>query len=246
MRLHRFIGEYEFDMQPTGITAFDNVLRTIEISEPRMVTQIRSVLKLKVGEEIILCDGKGTDARARITAIKARAVEAEVQEISKNETESSIACILWVSVLKKDSFEWVVQKATEVGVTHVFPLITKRTVKTALSFSRLFTIAREAAEQSGRGRVPTIFEPLAFEQAIHDAKQQGPIVFCDPSGSEQISHLRLGKEKIINIFIGPEGGWDPYEIDRARISGASIVSLGRTTLRAETAAVVASYVVVSF
>ncbi len=238
MRINRFIGDFDFDSVES-----DKIIRAVELSDQRIVHQIRSVLRLKVGDELILCDGKGLDARARITRINAKTIDARVEEFLKNQSESSIVCILYCAVLKKDSFEWVAQKSTEVGVSHIFPVITKRTVKSSLSLTRLCAIMREAAEQSGQGRIPIITEPISFEKAIEEAPKRGIALFCDKSGSEQIASFRLGKERPAHIFIGPEGGWDPYEIDRARLSGAHIVNLGKTILRAETAAVVAAYTV---
>jgi 16S rRNA (uracil1498-N3)-methyltransferase len=245
MRLHRFIVDYDLSTEPTGISAFDATLRVIDIKDQRIVRQIKTVLRLKKGDEVVLCDGKGTDARARLTAIKARAIQVSLESTAPNITDPPCACMVWCAILKKDSFEWVVQKCTEVGVTHIFPVITKRTVKTAIAGQRLDLIAREAAEQSGRGRVPIVAEPLQFEESISMAKKQGRIVFCDHSGDKTLTSMSFQKEKIVSVFIGPEGGWDPYEVDRARMSGAHIVNLGKTTLRAETAAVVASFLAVN-
>lgn len=245
MRLHRFIIFDDFEKRFTGLPVIDEVLRTIDITDQRVVRQVHSVLRLKLGDEFILCDKEGREAHVRIAKISARTLHVRIDSIVQNQIKSDRACILYCAVLKKDSFEWVVQKCTEVGVSHIFPIITKRTVKLSVSLTRLEAIAIEAAEQSGRGFVPLIVEPQTFENAISEAKKKGTIIFCDPSGEVPITQARISKEKIVNIFIGPEGGWDPYELDRARISGAQIVSLGKTILRAETAAIVASYMAVN-
>lgn len=237
MRLHRFILDYG--------QAQEELSRTIHITDSRIIHQIRSVLRLKAGDQLVLCDGNGTDACMRITAIKAKAVEVCIESLSKNMFESSIASILYCAILKKDSFEWVVQKCTEVGITHIVPVLTQRTVKNSLSLTRLRSIAQEAAEQSGRGKVPLIAEPLPLKHAMNKALKSGAAYFFDPSGDEQAKNSFARREKGVSIFIGPEGGWDPYELDYARVSGARIMRLGKTILRAETAAIIASYVLIN-
>jgi 16S rRNA (uracil1498-N3)-methyltransferase len=233
MRRHRFIGP--FDLTQTSLRLF----------ETELVRQVSLVLKLKPGEEIVLCDGKGKEAVVRLTTVEKKEVTGEVVERMKNTNEPTRHVVLYCAVLKRENFELVVQKATEVGVAEIVPLITRRTVKTGLKLERLRQIAKEAAEQSGRGVVPVVHEAIGFEEAIEQAKKLDQVFFLDMNGS--VIPLKTGiqpKQKAIGLFVGPEGGWDPDEVAQAKRAGFTSASLGKLVLRAETAAVVGSYLLI--
>lgn len=125
MKSHRFIGDFDFKKH------------FAEISEKEFVNQIRNVLKLRKGEKIILADGKLKEAAAEIKDIKKNSVELEISEITENKNESSVRGILYCSILKKQNFEFVVQKATEAGIKEIFPVISDRIVKTNVNLERL-------------------------------------------------------------------------------------------------------------
>ena len=129
--------------------------------------QIRDVLKMEAGEVVDLMDGQGMEARAKIISTDG-AVEVEIDSLRHNQSEPTIKVILYCAVLKKENFELVVQKATEVGASEIVPIISERTIKTGLKRDRLQKIVNEAAEQSGRGVVPTIHEAMTFKQALID------------------------------------------------------------------------------
>ncbi len=226
MKIHRFIGNFKL--------AEGNLV----ISEEEMIHQIWDVLKLRPGEEIVLCDGQGMEARGVIGERTERGVIVSVGAITKNEAEPAHAVALYCAVLKKENFELVCQKATEAGVTEIIPLVTERTVKQGLRSDRLEKIICEAAEQSGRGVVPRLAEPMTLEAALADAKRFTEICFFDPSGKEMVIK---GIQSDIALFIGPEGGWSPREIEVAREANIDIVSFGPRILRGETAAVVATF-----
>ncbi|MBI5153544.1 MAG: RNA methyltransferase [Parcubacteria group bacterium] len=148
--------------------------------------------------------------------------------------------MLYCSILKRENFEWVAQKATEIGVGEIVPLVTQHTVKLELKEGRLKKIVQEAAEQSGRSVLPKLQIPMGFEQAVHEAKLNGTTLFFDVSGKEFDKKMIKDSEKV-NIFIGPEGGWNEGEIEIAQKNKFIFVNLGKLTLRAETAAVVGTY-----
>ncbi len=162
-------------------------------------------------------------------------------------TESSVRAVLYCAMLKRENFELVVQKATECGVAEIVPIVTARTVKLGLKIDRLQKIAREAAEQSGRGIVPEIFDPMSLKESIVHAKQNNANILFEPSGSHFLGTLvpfRLDATKVAmnrGLFIGPEGGWTDDEVDQMRGAGYHVVSLGPRVLRAETAAIVAVF-----
>lgn len=227
MKIHRFI------------THFDGHERNIRIYEKEVFSQMKNVLKLKEGEKIILSDGKLNEALCEIKIIGKDFIEVAVEKFYKNENEPWADVVLYCSVLKKENLELVVQKATEIGVKEIMPIITKRTVKLNLKKDRLEKIIKEASEQSGRGMIPILHEVADFNMAIKRAAINDVNFFFDSSG-KNIKDV-LSKKQRIGIFIGPEGGWDEEELQLARENNFKITSLGKLTLRGETAAIVASY-----
>lgn len=227
MKIHRFILEIDINQ------------KHISINDEEFVNQIRNVLRFKKDDQIILCDGKGSEATAIITSAGKDAVEVEISSIVKNENEPEKHVVLYCAILKKENFELVIQKAVEVGVKEIVPLLTKRTVKLDLKYDRLQKIIKEAAEQSGRGVVPTLHQAQELEAALQNAKNNSANFFFDQSG--EVLKKPEDSHKSIGIFIGPEGGWEDSEIELAKKHQCKIVTLGNLTLRAETAAIVASF-----
>lgn len=224
MKLHRFIGPY--DLRFSEIVLEDEAAR-----------QMSQVLKLRQGEQVVLCDGQGMQATYTIAEISKRLVGlARIGEPDVVPTEPRHVVTLYAAILKRENFEWLVQKATECGIYRVVPLLTRRTVKQGIKIERLREIAREASEQSGRGRVPEIVEPMPFVDALAAATELGSTYFFDIGGKRYTG----GGEKC-SLFVGPEGGWDPEERAMAIESRAMIADLGARVLRAETAATVAVY-----
>lgn len=224
MRIHRFIGPY-------------NLLYTEAVLEDEAARQMSAVLKLKAGERVVLCDGHSRQAMYQISDIsKGRVDLIRVAEPEIVPTETRHIVTLYAAILKRENFEWLVQKSTECGIHAIVPILTRRTIKQGIKIERLRDIAREAAEQSGRGRVPEIYEPLSFEEAIRQAIQQGSTYFFDIGGKRYI-----GAGERCSLFIGPEGGWDPEERAMAIELRAMIADLGPRVLRAETAGTVASF-----
>jgi 16S rRNA (uracil1498-N3)-methyltransferase len=212
----------------------------IRLDDPEFFNQAHNVLHLRNGEEVILFNGDGSEVVAKITGYGKNSVSLEVVKVFKNMNEPEKHVVLYCAILKKENFELVVQKAVEVGVKEMIPIISKRTVKLNLRMDRLERIAREAAEQSGRPRVPKIHELMEWDEAVEHSKQNEANFLFHLDGPEFSGH---DKNKA-GIWIGPEGGWSEEEIKKARDSGFQVVSLGRLTLRAETAAVVASHLAV--
>ena len=212
----------------------------IIVSDSDFINQAKNVLRLKAGDKLILCDGNSNEAIAEIVNLNKEFAELKILETCKNKNESENYAHLYCSVLKKENFEWAVQKAVEVGVKEITPTITARTVKLGLNRERLEKIIKEAAEQSGRGVLPKLNEAIIFDEAIKSSKENGLNLFFQ-AGYPLLGHSMSKFEKI-GVFVGPEGGWTEEEIKKAQSSNEfTIVGLGKTILRAETAAVIASY-----
>ncbi len=228
MKLHRFIGDFNFTE------------RSVEISDPNFVNQIMRVLRLGLGDMLVLSNGKKEEAEATIIDISRDRISLRLERILQDSKEAERQVILYVAILKHEHFEWVVEKATEIGVSEIVPLITKRTVKLDIRLDRLSKIIREAAEQSGRTVVPNITSPCAFRDALLNARENSLNILFDQKG---VKRKPLHNKDRVGIFIGPEGGWDDEELEAAKKT-CEFQNLGALTLRAETAAVIASYLTV--
>jgi 16S rRNA (uracil1498-N3)-methyltransferase len=216
----------------------------LEISEKEIFHQLKDVLRKRVGDRVILFDGTGIEAEAEIKKFLKDKVEVEILKIERPERELKIFASLFCSVLKKSNFELVVQKATEIGIKEIVPIVCKNTVKAGLNFWRLRKIAKEAAEQSKRLTLPKIEKILTFEEAIEKARNFDLKILFDISGKALYPFKR--KINKVAIFIGPEGGWDKSEIELAKKENFEILNLGRLNLRSETAAIVASFSAIYF
>ena len=228
MKLHRFIGDFDLSKSE------------VEINNPELIKQIKGILRIEVGEHLVLGDGRGRQAEVMIETIERDLITTSiVREIPNNDPEKKVS--LYLAILKKENFELAVQKAVECGVSMIIPVITERTVKTGLNATRLEKIIREASEQSERSTVPLLQKTINFENALaHGYGSEEKIIF-DPESSGCNPNQNT---KSASIFIGPEGGFSEKEIALARSAGYTVASLGPLILRGETAAVIATYRIV--
>ena len=216
-------------------TAFTQTTVTLTSDEAR---HLRDVLRLKAGDEVYVFDGRGREFRCSVSNVKRDAAELRIEEeIEPAKPESQLQLNLCVALLKGEKFDLVVQKATELGVTTITPLITRyadihlRDQSDATKrVTRWQRIALEAAKQSGRAFVPEISLPVAFETAL-----EGVGVMFSERGGEALESLTGASS--ITALVGSEGGWADEEIDAARARNFHIVTLGGRILRAETAAI---------
>lgn len=228
MKIHRFIIE--------GLV-FD---RTLQIRDLELVHQLSTVLKIKAGEQIALCDGRGKQADAVITEFAKGVVSVTLGEPYDVREEPANRVTLYAAIIKRDNFELIVQKAVEVGASKIVPIITRRTVKTGINMARLNIIIKEAAEQSGRGNLPQLSEPMEFGAALVAVGRDTGAFFCN-NGGEDFRSVTADSGIPRTVFIGPEGGWDDDEIKAAEAGGLRAISFGSLTMRAETAAIVATH-----
>ena len=228
MRLHRFVEKF-------------NTVENYEITDRERINQISKVLRLNIGDKIILTDGEGQEAEAEIIAISKKAISVKIGKVVKKQEDWNNV-VLYCNILKRENFELVVQKATEMGVAKIVPLLCERTVKQKINHQRLEKIIEEAVEQSERVFIPKLDEEMKFKNAITEAKRGGEIILFEKNGENS---AKLKSSKTISIFIGPEGGWTTEEIKLAKDAGAIIKSLGETNLRAETAAIVSTFITIN-
>lgn len=200
---------------------------------------IIQVLRMKEGGQLNLTDGKGNLLTCEITATGKRSCTVEITGIRKQDPGSKNISVA-ISLLKNPSrFEWFLEKATEIGVREIIPLICDRTEKEKFRFSRMNAICISAMLQSQQGWLPLLQEPVAYNQAVkNSAAALKLIAHCDPGDKPRLTDQPAGSSVI--ILIGPEGDFTPAEIELALQNGFRPVSLGETRLRTETAGVVAA------
>lgn len=218
--------------------------------------RIAKVLRLRAGGEITLFDGSGADVRARLESVKPDFVVAIPIERHDGPTEPRVAVHLYQSITKGDRFEWLVEKATELGVAEVTPLVTARAVvKTSGDGQRVDRwrrIAVEAAEQCERSAVPQVHPPVTFDAALAAADGILLLPFERADHTTPTIGETLGARiddlfalSAVGIFIGPEGGYEDAEVQRAVEASALVVTMGERVLRSETAGIVALTLVMS-
>lgn len=210
---------------------------TVSVKDKALLRQWKTVLRLKTGSDVVLVSG-GVEATGVIESFDTSGAVVRIMNRSTVEREPERAVTLYCSLLKRENFEWVVQKAVEVGVTHIVPVKAERTVKLGFRRDRLETIIREAAEQSGRLQLPVLHDPLTLQQAVADSAATKHRLFFVVEGGEPVA---VNDTESVAVFIGPEGGWSESEKIMATSADLKKSTLGPLVLRAETAAVIASY-----
>lgn len=210
---------------------------------------IATVLRSKIDEEIIVCDGYGTDYRCRLIGINKRQVLCEILEKYANENEPELKITLYQGLPKGDKMELVIQKCIEIGVDRIVPVITENTVvkigdKADKKNIRWNKIAESAAKQCGRGKIPHVEKIMTFSEAVEDAKElEKAIIPYEKETKTSIKKFaKESKVKSIGVFIGPEGGFSDSEIELCQKSNITSVSLGKRILRTETAGLVTSVI----
>ena len=199
------------------------------------------VLRLRIGEALTLCDGKGTDYDCAVESIDKDVVVCRVTESHPSRGEPRQQLTLFMALPKGDKMEFVVQKAVELGASRIVPYLAKNCVsrpdKTEKKVERWRKIAAEAAKQCGRGVLPAVDGVVTMEQAAEQAAQSRTALFFYEN--EQKTGLREaladGVGESVSLMVGPEGGFAAEEVETAVRLGLRSVSLGTRILRCETA-----------
>jgi 16S rRNA (uracil1498-N3)-methyltransferase len=206
--------------------------------------QIARVLRGRPGDTIVVLDGSGLEYRVELRSVSVERVIGDVTGTNVCEGEPDVDVTLYQAIIKGDKFEYVLQKGTELGVSAFVPVVCERSVPNARRwgkgrYERWRTIAKEAAEQSGRGRVPRIEAVVRFGEACAEHVGAGVVPWEMENSYGLKQALGQIKGRRIGIFVGPEGGITSDEIGIAGSHGIRPVTLGRRILRAETASVAA-------
>ena len=200
---------------------------------------IAKALRMRPGEALTLCDGKGTDFDGVLETVTDRQVTVRITASRPSQAEPTLAVTLYQGLPKGDKMDWIIQQAVELGVTAVVPVATRRSVarlegKADKKQERWQRIAAEAAGQCGRGMLPSVERPLSWSQALSCLSGEPALVFYE-GGGRPLRELVTPSTRRLSVFVGPEGGFDPEEIDAIRRQGGGVATLGPRILRCETA-----------
>ena len=210
------------------------------------VRHIRLALRKEPGDLLTLLDGQGKEYTVKITTIEKTEIDTEIVD-RRERHPASPTIVLGQGIAKADKMDWIVQKATELGVTSIVPLVTERTIVKVKDeekrVSRWQKICREAAMQCDRPDIPKIEGIRSFNDFLLTLAADLKTLFLMPweEGTQHIKTIlqkQQGAERVI-VLIGPEGGFSKAEAGTAASKGFHLVSLGPTILRAETAALAA-------
>ena len=208
-------------------------------------------LRMAVGDTVTLSDGEGREATCRLSRITPDLTEAEVIGRAEGKGELPVSVLLYQALPKGEKLELIVQKAVELGACEILPFESSRCItriraeRSAKQTDRLCRVAREAAGQCGRSRLPRVSEPLSFAAALSDAAARADLLLlCYEGESEQSLRPVLEQAKKngvsrIALLVGSEGGFSPEEAAAAVAAGAVSVTLGARILRCETAPIFA-------
>lgn len=221
MKLHRFLAN---DIE---------LKHDFWLHDERLLHQWNNVLRFRIGQQVVLFDGKQHERLYKITELtKTEAHLAHVTDFVRKLPNRNVY-LMW-SLLKKDKNDWVLQKGTEIGVSHFLPLLADRSEKTGFNHERAERIIIEAAEQCGRGDIPIVREPMHVGVAVDQLHDKLTLYICEQDGEDSL------EERVhdVGVLIGPEGGWSENEKALFQNKGVKHLNLHDFTLRAETAAVV--------
>ncbi len=237
-----------FFLPPTALTN-----KTARFS-PEQAAQIRTVLRLRPGARVLALDNQGFEYEVELETVRSDSAAGRIVERRAASGEPSTRLTLYLGLTRREKFEWMLQKCTEIGAAAFAPFSSSRTLvqdvhETGKKTERWLRILQEAAEQSRRGLIPELLPAVRFEQALDGARRENDLtlVAWEEEHALELGSALAGVKKRgqprVAVFIGPEGGFSEAEIQQAQATGIKAVTLGARTLRMETAAIVATALV---
>ncbi len=225
--------------------------QNIVITDKEIVNKLNKVLRKKTGDIFIIFDNQANEYRVVIKEINSKKIQCSSLGKTSVNRELDKQIILYQTLVKKDKFEWILQKATEIGVKKIVPLNSENCVVKELNQNKLRRyekILNEATMQSGGKITPVLDNHLDFEQALNflNKKDLNLIAHEQEKENKLINILQKEQADTINLFIGPEGGFSPLEINLAKKYSLKTFSLGKRILRSETAAIVACGIIANY
>jgi 16S rRNA (uracil1498-N3)-methyltransferase len=196
------------------------------------------VMRKKPGDTVRLVDGLGTEYLARIRTIQDDRLVGEVIEETPSDTEPGTLVTLAPGLVKGARMDLLVEKATEIGAHEFWPVLCERSVRRVnRAKDRWQKVALSAIKQSGRAYLPRVMDPMAFDEVLKRRPEFDGALLADPESNRTLDGIALGDSVL--VLLGPEGGFSEEELAAAGRAGFEPFSMGRRTLRAETASLVA-------
>lgn len=206
--------------------------------EPQASLHLSKVLRFNVGDSVTVFNGQGGQFQSRISTISKKHVTLELIEFQELNLESPLACHIAVSLSKGDKVDWIVQKATEMGVLSITPMLSEHcdiklnAERFAKKQKQWQAIAVSACEQSGRNVVPEVKPLCKFAQWLAEDVTK---IICEPRATQSFSTFLAGQHSALHFAFGPEGGFSEQELQLAKQHSATLLTFGPRVLRAETA-----------
>lgn len=222
----------------------ENVRGNLIFIDGQEAKHIINVMRLGLNDSVIVFDGTGNEYAGFIKEIRTKSVTVEIVGTRKPKDESLPYVTLVQAIPKKDKMDYIIEKATELGITEIIPIISERTIvdvdedKAKSRVNRWRTISKEASKQCGRKDVPIMGDIISFDEAVKAINVYDLSLFCclDDKSMSLKKAIREVKSGKILVFIGPEGDFSPREIDMARSNAnCFIISLGNRVLKSDTA-----------
>lgn len=210
------------------------------VLDERSHNHVQRVLRMRAGDPLLVFNGQGGQFDARLTRCDKRECSVEVGEHSDSLAESQLTTTLLQGLCRNERMDTVIQKATELGVSHIRPVICERSVvqpderRLQRRLAHWHSVMISACEQSGRTRLPTVFEPVPLEQAVTEVTDTLRLLL-HPGSSKALPRHACPDDHRISVLIGPEGGLDDNEISFAEGNGFVATAVGPRVLRTETA-----------
>lgn len=205
-----------------------------------VINHLMRVMRLRDGQEFLAFDGTGVECAALLHwSAQERRAWGTVRERRWPQVELPLQLNLYLAAVKGERFDWAVEKATELGVARIVPMLTDFTVMRSVGRERLERwqrLAESAAAQSGRVLLPAVAEPLSFAEAVRCAPGRA-VIFLP--GAVKLKQAEIASSHVWSLFVGPEGGFSQSEIALAQECGVQKAGLGARILRVETAALAA-------
>ena len=202
------------------------------------------VLRLQPGDAFILFNGDGNDYEARLLAAGKRGAEAEVLAVRAVDNESPLRIVLLQGIARGEKMDWILQKATELGVAAFVPVESERSevrldpARAAKRLAHWRSVVASACGQAGRARVPGVDAPQPLAEALAQLADAAPRFLLDPAATASIATMAPVADRCV-LAVGPEGGWSPRDRAQLMAAGCSGLKLGPRILRTETAGIAA-------
>lgn len=233
----------------------------VELNNKDVIHQIQNVLRIGIGEKIIAFDGSSNEYELTLEKIMKNVLIFSKEIMKKKLILNKVSLTLCPAIIKKDKLEYVFQKCTEIGVDNFQPIISSRTEKLGINMDRVGKIIKEAAEQSHRNILPQVLRSASLDELAQEYETKHETQ-CETLNNRNHYYLDIGGPKFnlkqiknetenktadrkeVFVFIGPEGGWDDSDYKQLERLGAKPISLGENVLRAETASIVISALII--